>query len=35
MVKTLLGIVIGLGLIVPASASSGDACQAMRDKLRT
>jgi hypothetical protein len=35
MVKTLLGIVIGLGMIVPASASSGDAWQAMQDKLRT
>jgi hypothetical protein len=35
MVKTLLGIVIGLGMIVPASASSGDAWQGMRDKLRT
>ena len=35
MVKTLLGVVIGLGMIVPASASSGDSWQAMRDKLRT
>lgn len=35
MVKTLLGVVIGLGMIVPASASSGGAWQAMRDKLHT
>ena len=35
MVKALVGVVIGLGMIVPASASSGDAWQAMRDKLRT
>jgi hypothetical protein len=34
MWKISLGIVIGLGMIAPASASSGDAWQAMRDKLR-
>ena len=35
MVKTLLGVVIGLGMIAPVSARSGDAWQAMRDTLRT
>jgi hypothetical protein len=35
MLRIWLGLVIGLGMIAPASASSGDAWQAMRDKLRT
>jgi hypothetical protein len=35
MLRTWLGFLIGLGMITPASASSGDAWQAMRDKLRT
>jgi hypothetical protein len=35
ILRTWLGFVIGLGMITPASASSGDAWQAMRDKLRT
>jgi hypothetical protein len=35
MLRTWLGFVIGLGMIAPASASSGDAWHAMRDKLRT
>jgi hypothetical protein len=35
MLRTWLGFMIGLVMITPASASSGDAWQAMRDKLRT
>ncbi|MGF9760744.1 hypothetical protein AAII07_36715 [Microvirga sp. 0TCS3.31] len=35
MLRIWLGLVIGLGMIAPASASSGDAWQAMRGKLRT
>jgi hypothetical protein len=35
MLRIWLGFVIGLGMLAPASASSGDAWQAMRDKLRT
>ncbi|MBD2751230.1 hypothetical protein IC232_31870 [Microvirga sp. BT688] len=35
MVRIWLGLVIGLGMIAPASASFGDAWQAMPDKLRT
>lgn len=34
MLRTWPGFVIALGMIAPASASSGDAWQAMRDKLR-
>jgi hypothetical protein len=35
MLRIWVGLVIGLGMIAPVSASSGDAWQAMRDKLRT
>jgi hypothetical protein len=34
MLRICLGFVIGVNMIAPASASSGDAWQAMRDKLR-
>jgi hypothetical protein len=35
MLRVCLGLMIGFGMIAPASASSEDAWQAMRDKLRT
>lgn len=35
MLSIWFGLAIGLGMIAAASASSGDAWQAMRDRLRT